>query len=57
MVQASPHRDTAARLKFLLRSSLQWFCTVGSIEPSRNSILSNIKFKSNQIILEGIAYE
>lgn len=57
MVMACPYKGSKASLKFLFRCSDQWCCSVGNMNPSRNSILSNIKCKSYQIILEGLAYE
>ena len=57
MVMACQHKGLKASLKLVLRCSDQRFFSVGNMNPSRNFILSKIKYKSNQIILEGLAYE
>ena len=57
MVHTCLREGSKASLKFLSRSSAQRCCSVGNMKPSRDFILSKIKYKSNQIILEGLAYE
>ena len=56
-VANSLHRDPAVSLKFPLRDRRKRCCNVRNMNPSHNFILSNIRCKSHQIILEGIAYE
>jgi len=52
-----PHKDPAVSLKFPLRDRRKRYCGIRNMKPSRNYILSGIQCKSNQIILEGVAYE
>jgi hypothetical protein len=56
-VANSLHRDPAVILKFHLLDRRKRYCNVRNMNPSRNFILSRIKCKSQQIILEGVAYE
>ena len=56
-VATLPHRDPEAILKFLILDRRKRHCNVRNMNPSRNFILSRIKCKSQQIILEGVAYE
>ena len=54
----SLYKDSTVRLTLSLILGLrQWFSNVRNMNPSRNFILSDIRCKSHQIILEGIAYE
>jgi hypothetical protein len=52
-----PHKDPEVILKFPLLDRRKRYCNVRNMNPSRNFILSRIKCKSQQIILEGVAYE
>ena len=56
-VANSPHKNPAVSLKFPLHDRRKRYCCVRNMNPSRNYILSGIQCKSNQIILEGVAYE
>jgi hypothetical protein len=56
-VANSPHKDPAVSLKFPLHDRRKRYWNVRNMNPSRNYILSRIKCKSQQIILEGVAYE
>ena len=56
-VANSRYKDSTVSLTFLILGRLQRYCNVRNINPSRNFILSSIRCKSHQIILEGIAYE
>jgi hypothetical protein len=53
-VASSPHKDTAVSFNFPLLIRCQWYRTK---HDPHDFILSNIKYKSHQIILEGIAHE
>ena len=56
-VATLPHRDPAVSLKFSLLDRRKRYCNARNMNPSRIFILSSIRCKSHQIILEGIAYE
>jgi hypothetical protein len=56
-VAAFPHKDSEVILKFPLLDRRKRYCNVRNMKPSRNFILSSIRCKSQQIILEGVAYE